>query len=79
MINDVENYQGQEGRSACPVAGAVGSTLNRELRAGSWRRRHVSHTKEVSFWKRSILSQGNSQCKGPNALTTTWCVQGARR
>lgn len=42
MINDVDISRMWGGRSERRVEGAVSFTLNRELRAGSWRRYHQS-------------------------------------
>lgn len=69
----------RESRSECSVEGAVGSAVNRELRAGSRRSYHRVDTRELNIWQKNIPGRKGTAKRGAECLDCHWVVQGPGR
>lgn len=58
----------RKNRSECRVEGAVGSTLNRELGAGSRSSYHPVDTRELNIWQKSLPCREGTAKQGPECL-----------
>lgn len=68
----------RESRSECSVEGAVGSTVNRELRAGSRRSYHQVDTRELNFWQKNIPGRKGTAKRGAECLDCHLGCSGTR-
>lgn len=69
----------RESRSECRVEGAVGSTLNRELGAGSRRSYHRVDTRELNIWQKSLPGRKGTAKQGPECLDSHLGCSGTRK